>query len=494
MPTADPTPPPRQPTTKDLLPLTTTDSPPPPPVTTEPPASQQPTVTEATTLVTTKSSTIEPPPEETSTTSRITNPPEHITTTSTTRRTTPPPPTPPTTPVLPPPIPLPSSVSLTTLSPTTITTATSRTTAHRTILSNTSTTTTPVPDDADVDPPQQEWPNRMGTPGHLQTWQVITIFVAVLAMMSACASVLLLGRWRRRRRRKSDDGDYDDDENGEYEGDSGGSGSGSEKNSSGFTGLERWEQVVKEAKRNGRAVGGGDRYGSISCDDDNRNDNSGANGHYRGAFDDSTGYHGDSQGYSGVGGGGIWVGDGAGGSNSYEAQRDGSDYSHFIPRSPEPKAYSGQGFSHDMMYACGLPSAGVDSGGDGYYGTHYMNEQYSAEYYAQGQRAGQGFYTEAPHPTQPVGPNQVVERIGYIDMYGHDQAVSHPTFSRQQGTGDYQNPSSSQPASSGDFDLSVDGGVNSPWDDPSMDRGNITQLQQQDDNNMGTATGDGNIK
>ncbi|KAG0331593.1 hypothetical protein BG004_001599, partial [Podila humilis] len=132
-----------------------------------------------------------------------------------------------------------------------------------------------------------------------------------------------------------------------------------------------------------------------------------------------TSCHGDSQGYNGVcigcGGGGIWAGGGADGSNAYGALQDGYDYGHFMPRSPEPEAYSGQDFSHDMMYAQGLPSGGVNSDGDGYYGTHYMNEQYPAEYYAQDHRAGQGFYPGAPHPRQPTAPNQVVERKAYIE-------------------------------------------------------------------------------
>ncbi|KAF9207667.1 hypothetical protein BGZ59_011045, partial [Podila verticillata] len=72
------------------------------------------------------------------------------------------------------------------------------TTVYETLTTTTQIPTV-IPDPQQSPPPlSHDWPNRSG---RLQTWQTATIVIAVLALFSACASVVLLG-WMRKKRKE----------------------------------------------------------------------------------------------------------------------------------------------------------------------------------------------------------------------------------------------------------------------------------------------------
>ncbi|KAF9325593.1 hypothetical protein BG006_010947, partial [Podila minutissima] len=429
---------------------------PPPPATTDPPPATTPPPAQTTT--TTNSTIIVP---------ATTGPP--VTTPPTTTR------DPPRTTTRNPPETTPYTTHyVTTVSVITITTVVPHTTmisgTVTTVFETLTTTTqilTAIPDPHQSPPPSgpaQNWPRR---DRHLQTWQIITIVIAVLALFSACASVVLLG-WMRKKRKED-----------------------KTKGVLGI-GIEPWDEKEKGASVEG-----------VQHQQQQQQQQ-----HVHGG----AGSSGDPQGFNG-----IWPTE-AGPGAPYGHIQDGSG-STYNSGYPEPRGYSSDMYTYDLSGGGG-EGGGVGSGVSeadyhglyvglvmspqqqaqsltrghgtmGYYGPNYQDEHYSegTDCYSTTQPRVQ-YPTPPSHnnsssPTSAVGllrhgESRAMESMDYVDGYGHGQE-QHVVVPNRQSTVDYfadadsrreSHDGTQESATLGRLDSrrAGPGGVNLLWQDPSNDR------------------------
>ncbi|KAG0330749.1 hypothetical protein BG000_011539 [Podila horticola] len=412
-----------------------------PPVTTPPPA-------------TTLNPPTTPPPTRT-TNDPVTTPPPRTTTRDPPKTTDPPETTPYTTQY----VTTVSVITITTVVPHTTMISGTVTTVYETLTTTTQIPTV-IPDPHQAPPPlgptTQNWPNR----GHLQTWQIITIIIAVLALFSACASVVLLGWMRKKRKEDINKGVL-------------------------AIGLEPWDEKEKGASGDGTQ-----QYQHQHQQ------------HVHGG----AGSSGDPQGFNG-----MWP-TGAGPGAPYGHSQDGSG-STCNSGYPEPRAYSSDMYTYDLSVggAMGSGVSGADyhglygglgmlpqqqvqplphGHGRGYYGPNYQDELYpeGTDYYSTTQPRVQ-YPTPPSHnntsPTSAAGllkhESRAMENVDYVDGYGHGQELSMGGPSRPV-TVDYladtdsrheSHDGTQESATLGRLDSrrTGPGGVNLLWDDPSKDRG-----------------------
>ncbi|KAG0089744.1 hypothetical protein BGZ93_009012 [Podila epicladia] len=342
------------------------------------------------------------------------------------------------------------------------------TTVYETLTTTTQTPTV-IPDPHQSPPPlepAQNWPNR---DHHLQTWQITTIVIAVLALISACASMVLLG-WMRKKRKED-----------------------KTKGVLGI-GLEPWDE-----KEKGPSV-----EGAQPQQQQHQQQQQHVNG--------GAGSSGDPQGFNGV-----WP-TGAGSGAPYGHSQDSSS-STYNSGYPDLRGYSSDIYTYDLSGG-GVGGGGIGAGvseadyhglygglvmspqqqaplphGHGntrYYGPNYQDEHYpeGADYYSINQPRVQ-YPTPPSHntsssPTSAMGllrqgESRAMESMDYVDGYGHGQE-QHVGASNRQSSVDYFADSDSRQESHDGTQESATlgrldsrrvgpGGVNLLWDDPSKDRG-----------------------
>lgn len=316
------------------------------------------------------------------------------------------------------------------------------TTVYETLTTTTQIPTV-IPDPQQSPPPlSHDWPNRSG---RLQTWQTATIVIAVLALFSACASVVLLG-WMRKKRKE--------DKN---------------KGMLGI-GLEPWD----EKEKRGVSVDGTQHQHQHQ--QAHRGAGSGDQGH------DGT----------------MWQGGGPGAYGQHGHEGSGSTYPSGYPE--HQLGYSSDLYAYDLSGGSGVSEADYHGlyGGlvrspqqasmpqeGGYYRPSYDEYPEGSEYYS----ATQPVQYPAPPNHSNTSPNSIsmppgqgenraMESMDYVDGYGHGQmSVGVPN---RQATGDSMDVNSQRESHDGTEDSATlgwgskrtgPGGVNLLWDDPSKDRG-----------------------
>ncbi|KAF9369695.1 hypothetical protein CPB97_003371 [Podila verticillata] len=288
-------------------------------------------------------------------------------------------------------------------------------------------------------PPSHDWPNRSG---HLQTWQITTIVIAVLALFSACASVVLLG-WMRKKRKE--------DKNKGVLG----------------IGLEPWD----EKEKRGVSVNG------TQHQHQHQHVHGGAGG---------------DQGHDGT----MWQGGGPGAFGQQGHEGSGPTYPSGYPE--HQRGYSSDLYAYDLSGGSGMSEAdypGLYGGlvmspqqasmpqGGGYYRPSYDEYPEGPKYYTATQPvqypAPPNHSNTSPNSiSTPQGENRVMESMDYVDGYGHGQTSAGAR--NRQATGDYVDVISQRESHDGTEDSATlgwdskwtgPGGVNLLWDDPSKDRG-----------------------